>query len=171
MKKILYIIAVISLLFLTSCGQNNKSTSESAISNVVASNPNDVVAYKEIDTQQGSMYRDLGYYNYNYQDGTYLKVHAYVWKQPNRTGYYPQYKYEYVLTAVSESWNGTRVAETWLYNNRIYYNSQEISYNQFPNGLTTYVQTSPTSVYSWFTSDENIGTFGMHWGSAIYENR
>lgn len=127
--------------------------------------------FEIVSQTQGFMYRDLGYFNYPYADGTYIKMRAYIWKQPNRSGYYPQFKYEYVLVAQSESWNGVRVTETWLYNNRIYYNGNEISYNQFPNGLTTYVATTPTSVYSWFTSDENIGNFSMSWGSSAYENR
>lgn len=129
--------------------------------------------YQKTQTQQnvGSLYLDYGRFNYNFADGTYIRIHAYVWKRLNMTGYYPHFKYEYILTAKSESWNGRRITETWLYNNRIYLGNQEISAHQFPYGLTSYIQTNPTAVYSWFTSEEHIDNFTMAWANAVHENR
>lgn len=136
----------------------------------------DSLVKKEIITsnkglQQGFLYKEIGTYKNVFPDNTYVEIYAYIWKRPNRSGMYPDYKYEYVLTAISKSYNGTRITETWLYGNRIKFEGREISYNQFPNGLTTYVYTTPTAIYSWFTSAEHIGQFGMSWDNAIYENR
>ena len=119
----------------------------------------------------GIIFRDLGSYYHAFNDGSYLRIYAYIVKKPNNSEYYSQYKYEYVLTAISESYNNTRICETWLYNNRIYMDNDEITMNQFPNGTTTYISTSPTPIYSWFTNENTIGSFYMKWTNAVYENR
>lgn len=117
------------------------------------------------------IYRDLGTYRHNFYDGTYIMVSAYILKKLNTTGHYPKFKYEYRLVAISKSHNGSRIAETWLYNNRIFLNGIEITRNQFPNGMTTFIDTTPTNIYSWFTSDESIGNLEMRWENSVYENR
>lgn len=119
----------------------------------------------------GHIYRDLGYYTHYFSNGTYIKFRAYILKRLNKTGHYSQFKYVYELTAQSESYNGTRVTQTWLYNNRVYYNGKELTYHQFPHGMTTYINTSPTPIYSWFTSDVEISAFWMEWSNSVYENR
>lgn len=125
----------------------------------------------EIVQDNGQLYRDLGSYTFNYADSTYIQIYAYIWKRPNTSGYYPKYGNEFILIAVSESNNGVRTTETWLYNNKVFLNDKEISKNQYPFGMTTYVNTSPTSIYTWFTNDNDIGEFTMEWNSSVYENR
>lgn len=137
--------------------------------NVTNSNENIVKIVN--DQNQGYLYRDLGTYHYNHPDGSTIRVKAYIWKRPNSSGYYSEHRYEYVLTAISESVFQGKYTQTWLYNNRIYYNGQEITQQQYPNGFTTYINTIPTIVYSIYTSDENIPAFTMQWGNSAYENR
>lgn len=119
----------------------------------------------------GYIYRDLGIYKYAFSDNSYIKVHAYIIKRLNGSGYYSNFRYEYVLMAVSASNNGRGITETWLYNNRIYMDNVEISTHQFPNGMTTYISTTPTAIYSWYSNEDEIGIFKMKWESSVYENR
>ena len=121
--------------------------------------------------QNGFLYEELGTYYYQFPDMTYIKIRAYVWKRTNRSGYYPQHRYEYILTAVSESFNGNRLTQTWLYENKLYIDGLELTKNQFPYGLTTYIDIKPTALYTLYTSDEKIGKFRMEWQNAVYENR
>ena len=116
-------------------------------------------------------YRNLGAYHQDYADGSSIHVEAYIMKKLNRTGAYTNYKYQYELTLKSESIHNGYYTQTWLYNARFFYNGQEISYNQYPNGATLYVGTAPTGVYSWFTSEEQIAKFTLSWSSAAYEPR
>lgn len=121
------------------------------------------------DPQQ--IYRDLGSYRQEYNDGSILQVDAYIIKKRNNSNQYSKYLYEYQLTLVSKSQHNGYYTQTWLYGCRFTYNGNEISYNQYPNGATLYISTSPTAVYSWYTSEEEIAKFMISWSSAVYEPR
>ena len=116
-------------------------------------------------------YRDLGSYRQEYSDGSVIHVDAFIIKKLNHTGAYTNYRYQYELTLKSQSVHNGYYTQTWLYGARFYYNGQEISYNQYPNGATLYIGTAPTGVYSWFTSEEEIAKFTVSWVNAAYEPR
>jgi len=120
---------------------------------------------------QGYVYRTLGTYALQMADGSLISVEAYIWKRENNSGIYKQFKYEYVLTAVSKSVHNRQTTKTWLYNTRVFLDNNELTYNQYPNGVTVYVNTSPTAIYNWYTSAENIGVFYLKWESSAYEPR
>ncbi len=119
----------------------------------------------------GYLYRTLGTYTLQMTDGSLVSVHAYIWKRTNHTGIYKQYKYEYILTAVSKSIHNGELTKTWLYGTRVYLDNNELTYNQHPNGVTIYVDLRATAIYNWYTSEENIGKFYFRWESAAYEPR
>lgn len=121
--------------------------------------------------QQEYIYRDLGEYVYNMPHGDRIGVKAYIVKSRNSNQMYSQYKNVFSLVAVSTSISRNYRTDTWLYNTRIYLNGSEISFNQFPYGLTVYVSTEPTSVYYWFTNDEDIGKYYLTWESSAYVPR
>lgn len=133
--------------------------------------PNYSVPMEFVVVGGGFIYRDLGVFHNSFSDGTYIRIHAYIEKKINTSGYHPQYHYEYVLVAVSQSFNGSRIAETWLFDNKILIDGIDVSSKQFPDGMTTYIRTTPTNIYSYFTNSETIGDFNMQWGNSTYENR
>ena len=122
-------------------------------------------------SDQGYVYRTLGTYTLQLADGSLVSVEAYIWKRNNNSGIYKQFKYEYVLTAVSRSVHNGQLTKTWLYNTRVFLDNNELTYNQYPNGVTIYVDLGATAIYNWYTSDENIGTFYFKWASSAYEPR
>lgn len=122
-------------------------------------------------SDQDYVYRTLGTYTLQMADGSLVSVEAYIWKRLNRSGIYKQHKYEYVLTAVSRSVHNGQLTKTWLYSTRVFLDNNELTYNQYPNGVTVYVNTSPTAIYNWYTSAEDIGTFYFKWSSSAYEPR
>jgi hypothetical protein len=122
-------------------------------------------------SDQGYMYRSLGTYALRMQDGSLISVDAYIWRRPNNSGIYVQYKYEYVLTAVSRSVHKNQLTRTWLYGSRVFLDNSELTYNQHPNGFTVYVDLNATAIYNWYTNDENIGKFYFTWVSSAYEPR
>lgn len=126
----------------------------------------------EVDAQQGGIYRNYGtVYIQNFPDGSVIQLDAYIWKQLNNSGYYSHLKYMYTLTAVSKSVHQGYYTQTWLYGNRIFYNGIDYTAQEFPQGMTTYVQTYPTAIYTIYSNDEHIPAFGMQWQSSAYENR
>ena len=153
-----FLLIIIFFLF-TSFGLSTKNL------NSEISNPNTELS------DQGFVYRTLGTYTLQMADGSLVSVEAYIWRRPNTTGIYKQFRYEYVLTAISRSVHNNQITKTWLYNTRVFLDNNELTYNQYPNGVTIYVNTSPTSIYNWYTSDENIGTFYFKWASSAYEPR
>lgn len=156
----MYKFIIITLFFLlTSFGLSTKKLDGDIF------NPNTELS------DQGYIYRTLGTYNLQMTDGSLISVEAYIWKRPNNSGIYGQFKYEYILTAVSKSVHNRQITKTWLYNTRVFLDNNELTYNQYPNGVTVYVNTSPTAIYNWYTSNENIGTFYFKWGSSAYEPR
>lgn len=120
---------------------------------------------------KGYLYRDLGCYSHEFGDHTYIKVCTYIQKKLNTTGKFTEFTYEYQLVAISQSFNGYEITETWLFGNKIFYENDELTGAQFPNGVTTYINTTPTVIYSWFTNDDNIGMFYMKWSKSTFENR
>ena len=122
-------------------------------------------------SDQGSIYRTLGTYSLQMQDGSLISVEAYIWKRPNTSGIYTQYKYEYVLTAISRSVHNGQLTKTWLYGTRVFLDNNELTYNQHPKGVTIYVDLGATAIYNWYTSGEDIGTFYFKWESSAYEPR
>jgi hypothetical protein len=122
-------------------------------------------------SDQGYMYRTLGTYALQMQDGSLISVEAYIWKRANNSGIYAQYKYEYVLTAVSRSVHRGQLTKTWLYGSRVFMDNNELTYNLHPQGVTLYVNLGATSIYNWYTNDENVGKFYFTWVSSAYEPR
>lgn len=122
-------------------------------------------------SDQEFIYRTLGTYTLQMQDGSLVSVEAYILRRANNSGIYTQYKYEYVLTAVSRSVHNGQLTKTWLYNTRVYLDKSELTLSQYPNGVTIYVNTSPTPIYNWYTSEENIGQFFFKWAASAYEPR
>ena len=156
----MYKIILITLFFLlSSFGLSTKKLDG------VIFNPNTELSY------QGYVYRSLGTYALQMQDGSLISVEAYIWKRPNNSGIYKQFKYEYVLTAVSRSVHNGQLTKTWLYGTRVFLDNNELTYNQYPNGVTVYVDLGATAIYNWYTSAEDIGTFYFKWGSSAYEPR
>lgn len=115
------------------------------------------------------VYRDLGFYNVNYQDGSSITIHAYITKESNDTGYYPQYGNLFSLVAESGSIYRGKKTQTWLYGVHVFMNDVNITFNQYPNGFTAYVKTMPTVIYNWYTNDEQIGKYYFSWNSSAYE--
>jgi len=117
------------------------------------------------------VYRDLGSYKYDFPDGSSVGVHAYILKGPNNSGYYTQYSNVFILVAESKSVFGGMYKSTWLYGTRVFMNGVEQTAQQYPAGYTAYVKTSPTTIYYWYTNDEEIGKYYFSWESSAYETR
>lgn len=116
------------------------------------------------------VYRTLGDYVYYTSDGSKIGVSAYITKNLNMNRSY-KYRYVYTLIGVSKSEHIGVRTETWLYNTRVFLNGQQVSVNQYPNGFTLYVRTTPSIVFYWYTNDEDIGEYYFSWGSSAYEPR
>ena len=146
-------------LLLTSFGLTTRISDDVSKSNI------------ELSEQEGYIYRSLGTYALQMQDGSVVSVEAYIWKRPNNSGIYTQYRYEYVLTAVSRSVHNGQLTKTWLYGSRVFLDKEELTYTQYPNGVTVYVDLGATAIYNWYTSAEDIGQFYFTWASSAYEPR
>lgn len=121
-------------------------------------------------TPQSYVYRDLGEYVYNMPNGDKIGVRAYIIKTRN-TNLDNPYKNIFTLVAHSTSLSRGQLTDTWLYHTRVFLNDVEVSYNQFPQGCTLFLSTSQTSVYYWFTNDEDIGKYYLTWASSAYIDR
>lgn len=65
-------------------------------------------------------------------------------------------KYRYELFLISESLYNNKRKNTLLSKTRIYVDSIEVTYNQFPNGFPAVIKTKPTLVYWYETSRDSI---------------
>lgn len=121
-------------------------------------------------SQQTHVYRDLGEYVYNMPNGDKIGVRAYILKTRN-TNINNPYKNIFTLVAHSTSISSGQLTDTWLYQTRVFLNGVEVSFNQFPEGCTVFLSTSQTSVYYWFTNDEDVGKYYLTWASSAYVSR
>lgn len=118
--------------------------------------------------QQTFVYRDLGTYKVNYNDGSSIAIHGYITKGKNNDYYNHQYKNKFVLVAESKSVYGGYYTETWLYGTRVFLNGEEVTVQQYPQGMTAYIKTSPTVIFTWYTNDNDVGKYLMTWEGSAY---
>jgi len=120
--------------------------------------------------QQSPIYQHLGVFNYNFSTNTNVGLSSYVTKHHNVNKSYGGYRYVFYLKMISNSHNAGYLTSAWLYGTRVYVNGSEISFQQSPNGFTTYIKTTETIVYSWYTNDENMN-YSVKWADAVYDPR
>lgn len=160
MKRLIYIFVILlSTLFLVS-STNYKVTEPKPVT--------------EETVGGGFVYRTLKTFSQTFPDGNSIVVEAYIWRDLNDTGYYPQHKYKYQIFANSKSVYLNKYTQTWLYGARVWYGDGQYTQNltaNHPYGQTMYVQTYPTLIYTITSSDENIPSFYMTWDGSAYENR
>lgn len=124
--------------------------------------------YPSKSAPQTILYRDLGTYSVTFADGSVLAIRAYVLKQRNNNDYYGQYQNQFTLVAESKSVSRGYYTETWLYGVRVNLNDIEVSYQQYPQGYTIFVKTTPTVIYNWYTNDNDIGKYTFQWANSQY---
>lgn len=77
----------------------------------------------------------------------------------------PKYRYELVL--ISESKRNNILVKTWIYNAKVFINDIEVTHEQFPNGFTAIIDTKPTIIYWYETSNDTIN-IKISWESSNY---
>ena len=120
--------------------------------------------------QQSPIYQHLGVFNYNFTTNTNVSLSSYVTKHHNLNKAYGGYRYVFYLKMISNSHNRGYLTSTWLYNTRIYVNGNEVTLQQSPNGFTSYIRTTETILYSWYTNDINLN-YSVKWDDAVYDPR
>ena len=121
-------------------------------------------------TDQSPIYQHLGSFNYQHTYNTNVGVSAYVTKHHNINKAYAAYKYVFHLKLISSSHNNGVLTSTWLYNARVFIDGNEVTYQQSPYGFTSYIRTTETIVYTWYTNNEHV-SYGINWSSAVYDPR
>ena len=120
--------------------------------------------------QQSQIYQHLGNFNYTFNNNTNVGLSSYVTKHYNQDSNYNTYRYVFYLKMISTSHNNGVLTSTWLYNAKVFVNGNEVTFQQSPQGFTSYVRTTETIVYSWYTNDENIN-YSITWGNVVYDPR
>ena len=77
----------------------------------------------------------------------------------------PKYRYELVL--VSKSMFGGKLTKTWIYNAKVFIGDAEMTKQQFPDGFTAIIETTPTVIYWYETSLDTINV-KITWKNSIY---
>ena len=77
----------------------------------------------------------------------------------------PKYRYELIL--VSKSTRNNIPSKMQIYGARVFINGIEVTREQFPDGFTVVINTMPTPVYWYETSDEKID-IKISWESSNY---
>jgi hypothetical protein len=77
----------------------------------------------------------------------------------------PKFRYELIL--ISNSTYEKKVTKTWIYGARVFINNTEITHQQFPDGFTALIETKPTTIYWYETSDTKIN-IKITWASSNY---
>lgn len=77
----------------------------------------------------------------------------------------PKFRYELVL--VSKSIYGGKLTKTWIYNAKVFIDSAEMTKQQFPDGFTAIIETTPTVIYWYETSLDTINV-KITWKNSIY---
>ena len=78
-------------------------------------------------------------------------------------------KYRYELILVSNSKHNGKIVKTWLYNSKVFINGIEVTHDQFPEGFTALIDSNPTSIYWYETSDESIN-IEIKWKNSTFYN-
>ena len=125
--------------------------------------------------QTKPIYRDYGTWSIQVEGNT-VGVRAYITKEKIYTEAKKQeytkeaqrYRYELYLESKSV-YRGERTS-TWLYGARVYINGREVTYQNYPNGITLSAGTEPTLIY-WYEVSMADLEMAITWENAIYENR
>ena len=94
-----------------------------------------------------------------------ILTHADFEQKQKTVSVLPKYRYELIL--VSRSRYNNKNVKTWIFNAKVYINDVEVTREQFPDGFSAIVDTSPTLIYWYETSDESI-SFKINWKSSEY---
>ena len=115
---------------------------------------------------------DLGKFERGVDAGNEIKITSYVTKKKiskntKRNVIVDLLKFRYELVLTSNSIYRGRLAKTWMYGARVFIDSVEVSKQQFPEGFTAIIGTTPTTVY---TYDTNLDTINIKitWRSSVY---
>lgn len=80
----------------------------------------------------------------------------------------PKYRFELVLT--SESKYDGKLTKTWIYNAKVFVDGVEVTRDQFPNGFTAIIETTPTIIYWYETSNDTVDIKITWESSKCFEN-
>lgn len=134
---------------------------------------------QEIQEQQKDVYSDFGTFKLSHEDNI-ISVSAYVTIEDivdtirhskTKSNYIElDSLYLYDIYLVSKSVYNGDTTSTWLYGVRIFVNDKNILADQFPEGFTRSIKTTPTLIYSYRSKEPN-NKFNVTWEKSVYEPR
>jgi|JFJP01.1.fsa_nt_gi hypothetical protein len=119
---------------------------------------------------------ELGTFDRSFSQGNKIEISSYITRQEILTyvNYeqikrtvteLPKYRYELILVSKSK-YNGDSV-KTWIYGARVFIDSVEVTFQQFPDGFTAIIETEPSAIYWYETSKETLD-IKITWNNSIY---
>lgn len=115
---------------------------------------------------------DLGTWDIKQSTTNKISISSHVTRQNNldyinqkKITEIPKYKYELVLTSNSIYYG--KLTKTWIYGAKVFIDSTEITNQQFPDGFTAIIETTPTVIYRYDSSLDTIN-IKITWKSSQY---
>jgi hypothetical protein len=135
-----------------------------------------VIALNAQSYDKSMKVEDFGTFERNISPANKILITSYVTKQKILpTGEYiqrqktvtdlPKYRYELIL--ISKSMFAGKITKTWIYNAKVFIDSTEMTKQQFPDGFTAIIETTPTVIY-WYETNLDTINIKINWKNSIY---